>query len=106
MFQHNRKNYTAICDQVLTYIFMKEMKSTETSHILDLLEELQKEFWKTSKIVSDNGSNLVSQEMQAYCMRRNMKHETSSPYSSSSNSHSEIGVEKDTYALRMASITS
>ena len=73
---------------------MEEMRSTDTTHILNQIEELQLEFGKIAKIVSDNGSNLVSQEFHDYSRRKRIWHDTSSPYTHSSNSHSEIGVKK------------
>ena len=101
-FKHCQNNFIALRDQLNTYTFMKEMRSTDTTHILNQIEELQLEF---GNIVSDNGSNLVSQEFQDYCRRNEVQHETASLYKPSSNLHAEIRVKKCKYAPQRASIT-
>ena len=96
----SQKYYLSIGDHCSTYTWMSHLHRPDSSHVLEQLDILQRAFGRTSKIVTDNGSNLVSEQVNKYCKERNIVHETSSPYSPTSNSRAELGVKKAKFALR------
>ena len=100
LLQWSQKHYLAIRDHCSTYTWMSHLVRPDSSHVLEQLDVLQKAFGRTSKIVSDNGSNLVSEQINRYCQQHNIVHETSSPYNPTSNSKAELGVKKCKFALR------
>ncbi|KAI3373039.1 hypothetical protein L3Q82_006335 [Scortum barcoo] len=65
------------------------MKSTTTEKTREALGEIFSRFGSPTQLVSDNGPQLVSQEMDAFLQANGVQHITSAPYHSATNGLAE-----------------
>ena len=100
ILQFSCKYYLSCRDHYSKYTWMSQLPRPDSRHVLQELDLLQNTFGWTTKIVSDNGSQLISEQIASYCKARNILHKTSSVHMPSSNSIAELGVKKCKFALR------
>uniref|UniRef100_A0A669DC14 Gypsy retrotransposon integrase-like protein 1 n=1 Tax=Oreochromis niloticus TaxID=8128 RepID=A0A669DC14_ORENI len=76
------------------------MKSTTTEKTIEALGEMFSRFGSPTQIVSDNGPQLVSQEMEAFLQANGVQHITSAPYHPATNGLAERFVQTMKHALK------
>ena len=69
------------------------MKSTTTEKTIEALGEMFCRFGSPTQLVSDNGPQLVSQEMEAFLQANGVQHITSAPYHPATNGFAERFVQ-------------
>ena len=76
------------------------MKSTTTEKTIEALGEMFSRFGSPTQLVSDNGPQLVSQEMEAFLQANGVQHITSAPYHPATNGLAERFVQTMKHALK------
>nr|XP_033477362.1 uncharacterized protein K02A2.6 [Epinephelus lanceolatus] len=76
------------------------MRSTTTEKTIEKLGEMFSRFGSPTQLVSDNGPQLVSQEMSAFLQANGVQHITSAPYHPATNGLAERFVQTLKHALK------
>ncbi|KAF7646573.1 hypothetical protein LDENG_00185510 [Lucifuga dentata] len=76
------------------------MRSTTTEKTIEKLGEIFSHFGSPLQLVSDNGPQLVSQEMSAFLQANGVQHIKSAPYHPATNGLAERFVQTMKYALK------
>lgn len=95
------KNFLVLVDAYSHFPWVYVLTSITSATIIDRLKEIFSTFGAPNTIVSDNGRQLISSEMECYLAEEGIKHITSPPYHPSSNGLAErfirtmkVGVNK------------
>ena len=102
LFELNGRNYLITVDSYSNFFEFDYLPSTETKVILSKLRQHFSRYGLPDEIRSDNGRNLVSQEFENFCRKKNIKHTTSSPYHPQSNGKAESAVKTAKKILKKA----
>ena len=76
------------------------VSSTTSSSTIEVLRDLFARFGIPEQIVSDNGTQFVSEEFQAFIKSNGIRHITSAPYHPATNRLAERAVQTFKQALR------
>ena len=101
-FQLNNKNYLLIVDAHSKWLEAYEMKTTSGDEIEEKLTTWCTTFGVPKTVVSDNGPNLVSKNLQRFFESYGVKRLTSPPFNPRSNGLAEICVKTVKTKLKAA----
>ena len=93
------KWYLCIVDYYSKFPVVHELKDNSADALVHAFEDIFCEYDRCREIISDAGSNFVSEHFQRFCSKIDIKHVTTSSYHHSSNGQVENSIKliKQTY---------
>ena len=98
LFEVLGSKYLVTVDRFSGYLFVDKLTRTSTSDIIGILNRIFSEYGYPKRIRSDGGPQFRT-EFKAFCIKKAIIHEQSSPYYPQSNGHAESGVKIAKYLL-------
>ena len=96
----DKKQYLIVVDSHSKWLEVKEMSSTTSYQTIKVLRQIFASYGFPEVLVSDNGPQLVSQEMEQFLKSNGVKHILSPPYHPASNGAAERSVQTVKLALK------
>lgn len=87
------KYYLIIVDSFSKWPEAYQCTTISTAKVIEILSDFFNRFGYPESIVSDNGTQFVSAELQQFCKVRNIRHFKTAPYPPQSNGQSERYVD-------------
>ena len=85
IFQFNNKNYICIVDYHSKFPIIKRIEGLLADNRINMLKIIFAEYSIPHKIMSDAGTNFISEKFQQFCKRVNIEQAISSLYHHQSN---------------------
>lgn len=92
LFEFNRKSFLVVVDYYSRWIEMKQLTDTTSSTVINKLKAIFITFGIPDILVSDNGSQFVSQEFRDFAKTWGFSQRTTNPYKSQENGMAERAV--------------
>ena len=89
LFTVNGKNYITLVDYFSDFVEVEELEDTITHAVIQVLKQQLSRHGILDTFVSDNGSQLSSQEFRKFSLSWDFNHVTSSPHYAKANSKAE-----------------
>lgn len=93
------KTYLIITDSYSKWPEVYEMSKVDSLNTIQKLRDCFARFGLPNTIISDNGTQFVSEEFKTFCKNNGIVHLTSAPYHPSTNGAAENSVKSFKYAL-------
>ena len=101
LYQSGGRDYLVVVDQFSGWPFAEHLRSTASSAIVSVLRRLFNTFGNPEKIYMDNGTNLVSREINGFLKKRGIPvPEPGAPYYPQANGLAESAVKQVKYLLQ------
>ena len=85
LFELDKKTYILVVDYFSRYVEVQTLSSTTSASVISVLKSIFARHGIPETLVSDNGPQYASQEMENFAQEYNFVHVTSSPYYQQSN---------------------
>ena len=92
MFHYNNKNYLCIVDYNSKFPIIKRLEGLSAENLTNAVKIIFAEYGIPHKIMSDAGTNFVSDRFQTFCRGINVEQATSSAYHHQSNGQVEAYI--------------
>ena len=92
VFQLNNKNYSCIVDYHSKFPVVKRIEGLLADNLIDALKIIFAEYGIPRKIMSDAGTNFISEKCQQFCKRVNIEQAVSSSYHHQGNGQVEACI--------------
>jgi len=92
LFEHKKNTYILVVDYFSRYVEVQKLSSTTSTSIITVLKSLFAHHGVPITLVTDNGPQFVSQEMNEFSLTYGFNHVTSSPHYPQSNGLAERTV--------------
>ena len=92
MFYCNNKNYLCIIDYNSKFPIVKRLEGLSVKNLINAVKIIFAEYGIPHKIMSDAGTNFVSDRFQKFCRIINIEQATSSAYHHQSNGQVEACI--------------
>ena len=92
LFEFKKRTYILVVDYFSRYVEIQQLSSTTSTTIVTVLKSLFARHGVPTTLVTDNGPQYVSQEMNQFSATYGFNHITSSPYYAQSNGLAERTV--------------
>ena len=99
LFSWGGNDYVVMIDRYSLFLWVSKLSSTTTQTVVNTLDRWFLEVGYPYSLVSDNGPQFRT-DFDDFCVSRNIKHSTSSPYNPRSNGLAETGVKQAKYLLQ------
>lgn len=101
MFTLYNKQFLVAIDAHTKWVECYVMEKTDSKSVLDKLSDIFCRYGLVRTLVTDNGSNFVSNEFEEFCNSNGINHLTSAPYHPASNGQAENTVKSVKKALKI-----
>ena len=92
VFYLDKLIYLCVVDYYSKFPVVCELKDNSADTLIDALEDIFCEYGRCQEIISDAGSNFVSEQFQRFCSKIDIKDVTTSSYNHSSNGQVENSI--------------
>ncbi|XP_055585516.1 uncharacterized protein K02A2.6-like [Uranotaenia lowii] len=99
-FSFQGADFLVLVDSYSKWLEVYPVRTLTSKETSEKLAEYISRFGLISTLVSDNGTAFTSEEFQAFCSSRGIKHLTTAPYSPCSNGAAENAVKTVKAALK------
>ena len=99
IFQHGQSHYQCIVDYHTGYPWIKKLNKMDTEQVIKHLKEVCNQFGYPSSIVSDHGTQFMSEQFQQLCRQFNIVHSPATPHSQWQNGRCENAIGKIKHLL-------
>ena len=101
VFHFNNKNYLCIVDYHSKFPVVKRMQGLSTENLITTAKVIFAEYGILCKLMSDAGTNFVSDKFRKFCCSLNIKQAVSSAYHHQSNGQVEACIKFIKCTLKM-----
>ena len=92
VFHFNNKNHLCIVDYHSKFPVIKRMEGLSTESLIATIKVIFAEYRISHKLMSDAGTNFISDKLRKFCSRLNMEQAVSSAYHHQSNGQVEACI--------------
>ena len=92
MFNLDNKQYLCIVDYHSKFLIVKKTKELSVDSLILTCKIIFTEYSVLKKIMSDSGSNFISDKFKTFCKSLNIEQAFSSPYHHHSNGQMEVCI--------------
>ena len=92
IFQLNNKNYLCVVDYHSKFPVIKRMEGLSAENLITTVKSIVAEYGIPCRLMSDTGSNFVSEKFRGFCSSLNIKQAVSSLYNHQSNRQVEACI--------------
>jgi len=92
LFELNGTTYLLVVDYYSRFIEVQRLHSTTSASVISHLKAIFARFGIPAEMISDNGPQFVSEDIQTFALSYGFKHTTSSPYYPQANGLAERAV--------------
>ena len=89
VFQLNNKNYLCVVDYHSKFLVIKRIEGLSEKSLIAAVKIIFAEYGKPYRLMSDAGSNFISEKLKSFCNSLNIKQAVSSSYHHQSNGQVE-----------------
>ena len=102
MFQLNNKNYICIVEYHSKFPLTKRMEGLSSESLIAAVKIIFVEYGIPHRIMSDAGSNFISEKFKNFCDSLNIKQAVSSSYHHQSNGQVEVCIKFIKHTIKSA----